>query len=148
MVFQPHTTEIMGQKLNHALHNEAACKYLQSKPEYLDWIVTTAFYSALHFVEHTVFPFEHVANGITHKFNNIGDYRKFSGGLKSKHELRLDLVKWKCREIEIEYEWLYNTCNNARYYDYKVPSPQIALQFTDAYLKKIKKHCNPPAKSK
>lgn len=134
----------MSQKLLHALHNEAASKFLTSKPEYMDWIVTTAFYSALHYIEFHVFPFKHTEGGKEHEFKSIADYKRFKNSHRTKHELRFDLVMWKCREIEAPYKWLQETCFNARYYDYSFPSPKIVLALTEANLKAIKKHCSPP----
>lgn len=131
----------MSQRLQHALHNEKVSKYLKVKPEYLDWIVTTSFYSALHFVEHFIFPFNHTENGQTIQLKNIGDYKRWKKNLKSKHELRTDLVIWKCPEIEVPYRWLHDTANNARYYDYKVLNASLTLGLADLYLKTIKTHC-------
>lgn len=131
----------MSQKLQHALHNEAASKFLRAKPEYTDWIITTAFYSALHFVEHFVFPFKHTVEGKEHTLTAIADYKRLGKSMKSKHELRNDLVKWKCPELEVPYEWLFNSAMSCRYYDYKFPNPKITVGLTDTYLKLIKKHC-------
>jgi hypothetical protein len=132
----------MNPRLQHALHNENVCKFLRSKPEYADWIVTTSFYSAIHFVEFFVFPFDYTANGITTTVKSIYEYKKAAKSVKSKHELRFDLVLWKCPEIEIQYKFLADTCNTARYFDYKLPNPTMALQLSDIYLKKIKAYCS------
>lgn len=42
--------------LAHAGHNEQVCKHLCSKPSYSDWVITTAFYSAIHYVRHLMLP--------------------------------------------------------------------------------------------
>ncbi len=47
---------INEDNLEYAQHNEKACKYLDKKPEFTDWVITTAFYSALHFVRYKIFP--------------------------------------------------------------------------------------------
>ncbi|MEJ7683795.1 MAG: hypothetical protein WKG06_39235 [Segetibacter sp.] len=44
------------ERLDHAIHNENVCSYLELKKEYADWIITTAFYSALQFVSYKIFP--------------------------------------------------------------------------------------------
>lgn len=43
----------------HAIHNEEACDFLLSSNKFNDWVITTAFYSALHFVQHEIFPLTH-----------------------------------------------------------------------------------------
>lgn len=117
----------MSQKLKHAVHNEEACKYLGARSDYADWVVTTAFYSALHFVEHKIFPFTHSKNGRDEMLKNISDYKKISDPRKSKHELRYDLVVWHCQVIENQYKWLWDTCSSARYFDYKFPNPTTTI---------------------
>ena len=39
--------------LSQAKHNECLCKYLAEDPslDYKDWLITAAFYSALHYIE-------------------------------------------------------------------------------------------------
>jgi hypothetical protein len=131
----------MSNRLQHALHNERASKHLKTKAEFTDWVVTTTFYSAVHFIEHFVFPFDHEENGVTHKLKSIADYQRLRKSAKSKHELRHDLVIWKCPDLEVAFKWLYDTCYNARYFDYELPNPNMAAQIADGYLNKIKVHC-------
>jgi hypothetical protein len=42
---------------SHSQHNFEACKFLLEDGKFLDWVVTTAFYSALHLVQEEIFPF-------------------------------------------------------------------------------------------
>ena len=44
--------------LEHALHNEETCNYFNKKPDFLDGVITTAFYSDLHFVRDKLLPIE------------------------------------------------------------------------------------------
>jgi len=56
----------------HAEHNEKAYRYLCKEPEFCDWIITTAFYSAIHFIRHRMLPYDvQLKNGNTHKFENF-----------------------------------------------------------------------------
>jgi hypothetical protein len=130
----------MSQRLKHALHNEDVCAYLGNRLDYADWVITTAFYSALHFVEHKVFPFTHTVNGTPHVINNINDYKRINPN-KTKHELRYDLVIWKCQAIQSQYKWLWDTCSNARYYDYKFPNSKVTIGLANSSLKDVKKFC-------
>ncbi len=40
----------------HAKYNELLCEVLAEDGRWDDWVVTTAFYSAMHFVEFKLFP--------------------------------------------------------------------------------------------
>ena len=43
-------------KKQHAIHNEEVCDFLLTSKKFNDWVVTTAFYSSLHFVQFELFP--------------------------------------------------------------------------------------------
>ena len=47
-----------NDSLNHAIHNKEACEYLSKEPKFSDWVITTAFYSALHFIDYKIFPLD------------------------------------------------------------------------------------------
>jgi len=49
----------MNAKLDHALHNEDTCNYLDKSGVFNDWVVTTSFYSAKYFVEYKIFPLKY-----------------------------------------------------------------------------------------
>lgn len=114
----------MIKKLNHAKHNEQACDYL-SKSDYRDWIVTTAFYSALHYIEFQIFP-------ITEEKSEYKSFSSYYSGVLlphalekemdiNKHEALIDLVKSKLpEEVFINYKFLYDICMNARYNSYRI----------------------------
>lgn len=66
--------------LDHATHNEEVCSHLDDNTKYSDWIITTAFYSAMHFMKHKIFPLkiidqakmiEHLVNGYYTKNNLV-----------------------------------------------------------------------------
>lgn len=78
----------------HAIHNEAACDFLLSSKRFNDWVVTTAFYSALHFIQHELFPL--INAGKSYPDLNIyygSVLRKKQKGL-TKHHATLQLVGW------------------------------------------------------
>lgn len=105
----------------HAEHNEMACDFLLTSQKYNDWVVTTAFYSALHFVQNEIFPF--TERGVT--YSNINQYKARSRSRLSKHELTIELVKTHIPAALINYRWLYDACMSARYHQY-VTSPSKA----------------------
>ena len=86
--------------LDHALHNERVCKCVD-EGGFNDWVVTTAFYSAIHFVEHEIFPIGNLDGSI-------------------KYKLRSDLVYRHLISVAGEYNWLKNTSWTARYNKYQI----------------------------
>ena len=110
-------------KQGHALHNQKVCDYLSEHGEFHDWVITTAFYSAIHWIEDYLFPF-HVKDGKADiEIGSLEAYTQFyndSLGLrKSNHAIRTMLVGEKCREILSSYSSLYDNCMTARYIDYR-----------------------------
>jgi hypothetical protein len=107
-------------KKAHASHNEDACKFLHNEGNYCDWVVTTAFYSALHFLQHEIFPTK--IKGID--YVNFDKYYNghYAGGANkpSKHISTINLIKSELGDTaSANYRWLYDLCMTARYRDYK-----------------------------
>lgn len=46
----------MSNRINHAEHNKELSEQLYAEGKFLDWANTTAFYSALHFVNEKLLP--------------------------------------------------------------------------------------------
>lgn len=120
--------------LDHALHNEKVCKCVD-EGGFNDWVVTTAFYSAIHFVEHEIFPIEDLDGSVKHE--NFDDYCSDRKG--GKHKLRSDLVYRHLISVSGEYDWLKNTSWTARYNKYQV-SDKVKEKAKD-YLQSIKGVC-------
>lgn len=98
----------------HAEHNEKACDYLLNSPDYYDWVVTTAFYSALHFVQHEIFPLSEGGKN----YNNIDEYKTLTRSKDSKHNLTIKLVRRHISGAYPLYKWLHDSCMTARYKRY------------------------------
>lgn len=130
-----------NDRLNHALHNEAVCDYLELKVDFADWTITTAFYASLQFVSYKIFPFEVAAiGGKKTKIESIDDYSRYKSDRKlSKHELLADLVEKHWSQISPDYDWLLSMSMTARYTSYQHDKP-IADK-ARALMKKIKKFC-------
>ena len=130
-----------NDRLNHALHNESVCDYLEIKVEFADWIITTAFYSSLQFVSYKIFPFEVPSiEGKKTKIDSIDDYYRYNNRNKlSKHELLADLVEKHCPKISPDYDWLLSMSMNARYLSYQ-QDREIANR-AKTLMKAIKKFC-------
>jgi hypothetical protein len=130
-----------NETLNHALHNEQVCNYLDLKPEFSDWVITTAFYTALQFVSYKIFPFEVQAiGGKKTKIESLNQFYSYQSSRKiNKHQLLLDLVYKHCKTIGEDYEWLLNMSMNARYINYS-HDREVALKSL-SLVKKVKKTC-------
>jgi hypothetical protein len=128
-------------KIKHAKHNESASRFLSQKPDYADWVVITAFYSAIHFVEHKIFPYT-VGDSTFQTLEQYYISVKHLHPTRNKHWWRQQLVANACGEISTAYNWLFNTCNNVRYTNYELPKPRETSTQAATYLKKIKDHCS------
>lgn len=123
----------------HSIHNEKVCDLLLKDGNYNDWVVTAAFYSALHLVLHQIFPLK--IGKID--YNNFNRYyfnvvKKYSNS-KSKHQAIKDLVVNNLNECSNSYRWLFDNCMSARYNNYKVSKP-LAIKARNE-LDKIKSIC-------
>lgn len=128
-------------KLEHAKHNEEVCDLLYSEHHdtYSDWVTTTAFYSALQYVNHAMFPL--TIGGGTHP-NFATFYRiRYPNPNKrpNKHNCTRDLVANQLPQIRGKYRRLFDLCHTARYSDYKV-STRI-MEEARACLLAIKTEC-------
>ncbi len=108
----------------HAIHNEAVCDFLRADGNYNDWVITTAFYSAIHYVEHQIFPL--VIGTTTHNsFNSYYDAILKSRRV-SKHNGKLSLVK-STLTCGAQYRWLMDACMNSRYTNYIVTPEEATM---------------------
>lgn len=125
-------------KKKHAQHNESVCDFIFKNSKYNDWVVTTAFYSALHYVHHEIFPLNE--GGKT--FNNFENYFSYHKSLKAdapnKHTMTKNLVKTHIPKANAFYVRLFDSCMNARYVNYNVSFPKAKISRED--LADIKKH--------
>lgn len=97
-----------------------------------DWVVTTAFYSSLHYVQNEMFPNEYGSRMYT-SFENYYNGFTFPGKRPSRHYATIDLVYDVLPDCGESYEFLHNTSWTARYQSYKIPVAisEKALQHLD-----------------
>lgn len=125
---------------SHAHHNYNACQCLKKVGGYPDWIITTAFYSALHFVRYQVFPLKK-NNRNYPEFDDYISFLKSEGRTKkAKHQVLMSLTKENLNAIYPYYRTLRQYCDNARYYDYNINPTEV--EFALKYLEEIKKRCD------
>jgi len=125
-------------KKEHAKHNEDACHYLNQSGKYNDWVITTAFYSAMHYVQYELFPME-VGSEAFDNFNSY--YRSVCNYIDvrpSKHQITIELVHTKLPNCNRFYRWLHDECFSARYSNYKVTCQKSNMAMK--YLNNIKAH--------
>lgn len=106
---------LKNQHINLAQHNEQACDYLNSSNRYFDWVITSAFYAALHYVSAVIFPLQYDLEGETETVNDVGTYRECIRSRENKHKLMVTLVYKHCRGIGYSYRTLLNLSYAARY---------------------------------
>ncbi len=136
-----------NDRFSHGEHNEKACVYLQLDADFRYWVITTAFYSALHFVSSKIFPFDVPAiEGKKTKIESIDQYHKYyntilsKGRSISKHELLLDLVEKHISQAFEYYDWLFSLSSTARYSHYQ-HSAELSNRAI-SYMKAVKKICS------
>lgn len=131
----------LKNRKDHAEHNEKALKYLDKTPEFLDWVITMAFYSALHFVKHKLFPLtEQTKDGHSFRHQSFESYFAFNRDKKiDKHTMLKNLVEDNCIEISAKYSHLLDICKTARYINYEYDRTESNL--AKKYLEDIKEYC-------
>ncbi|MGE3802103.1 MAG: hypothetical protein AB7H80_13870 [Candidatus Kapaibacterium sp.] len=132
---------------NHALHNEEVCRYIAEREEFGDWVITTAFYAALHWMNYKLFPlpFTDPDTGTEYHFRSLDEYRfEVFGNQKpseSKHHTLLRLAHTLCPpDIASEYRRLFEMCMTARYTNYRT-APAI-IRVVQSALKTIHSYCD------
>lgn len=122
----------------HAIHNEDACDFLLSSNKFNDWVVTTAFYSALHFVQYELFPLTY--NGKSYADLNVFYEKVLKRKNKrlTKHIATIQLVNSKLPKCSPYYRWLHDACMTARYTNYIV-SPRKA-KYAREYLRILRSY--------
>ncbi|MBE9492093.1 MAG: hypothetical protein IMY70_04350 [Bacteroidetes bacterium] len=126
--------------LDHANHNESTCYYLSKKNEHNDWVITTAFYAALHFCRHKLFPKRLQIDGSIRIADTFEKYCELKGIYKNKHkELRALIESDFPEDIASAYNQLMDNCFTARYSRYRFSNKISRL--SQRRLKAIKNYC-------
>ncbi len=117
------------KKRVHGERNRELSKSLFEGKKYYDWVITTAFYSSIHFVEDKILPLK---IGTIHckNINDVKQAYKMSGRHQARERLVFDNLSLKAAA---KYKWLDDSSRNSRYVTYKVPyiHAEKALQYLD-----------------
>lgn len=125
--------------LEHAQHNEAVCNHLHLDPAYADWVITTAFYASLHYVQYKMFPLNEVVNGVPITYPTFQSYNMTSVNNAKKHKDLSLLIKKHCSPIRSRYDMLKDLSWTARYKNYK-QSYKLA-QLSKTRMEDIRDYC-------
>ena len=119
--------------LEHAKHNEQVCNYLGKKEAFGDWVITTAFYSAMHYVRHLMVPV--TIDGITYNdFECL--FVKMKSIMEGRHGFMKSYVVSNFPEIALEYSKLHDMSTTARYTSYTYTREQAKQ--AKGYMENIK----------
>ncbi len=133
----------MAKKKSQAQHNEEACHYLNGNKQFPDWVIISAFYSAIHYVDDYLFPnLYEIHGGETKQCATIDDYyqkNKNKGSLKTRHQLRLHLVEDNTPEISSQFKWLMDQSFTMRYSNFDTDQDEADTAIK--YLAEIKEFC-------
>lgn len=129
---------------NHASHNLKNHSFLKEKGGCDDWVITTAFYSALKFIEGSLFPFayKHPKTKELTDFKSYNNYKSTYNRFKSDtpHSIMRSFVKENTnQDIHTSYEVLYNECHNSRYKNYQIEEEILVIVYEA--LEEIKLFC-------
>ena len=123
----------------HSKHNEDLCSHLIAQGGFNDWVVTTAFYSALHLTQHQLFPNKYLGTRCETFSTYYVEIKKTTPSI-SKHKAQLDLIFKSLNGGYRYYKFLMTNCQYARYNNYQI-SENVAIKSKEA-LDEIKKICN------
>jgi hypothetical protein len=124
----------LAKKKAHGERNQKLSKTLYEGKEYYDWAITTAFYSAIHYIEDKIFPC--VVGGVN--CANINDVNR-AYDMPGRHAARERLVWDKLFNVGVQYKWLDDQSRNARYITFKINDATSAK--SQQYLNEIYKAC-------
>ncbi|OAV67604.1 hypothetical protein Barb4_02399 [Bacteroidales bacterium Barb4] len=121
--------------IKHALHNEKICNYLGKNESHSDWVIITAFYSALHFTRHLIVSECLGGSGIVSFENIFLQNKRYSDG---RHGFQKYYINLHHPDICFEYEKLHEWSVNARYNTHEYDRGTATK--AKAYLKRIKEY--------
>ena len=125
----------MSKKKKHGERNQKLSDELHQGKVYFDWVITTAFYSAIHYVEDAILP----SNVNKSHCRNINDVKK-AYKMRGRHAARERLVFDKLpMAIGAKYKWLDDKSRYSRYTTFKITSTEADK--AQQYLKEIYTAC-------
>ena len=127
--------------IDQARHNEEVCNHLSKYAGFSDWIITTAFYAATHYIRGKILPFTEIdKSGKNITFN---DFESFYNAKRFAHMGRHEftyqfLVKYHPK-IADDFKILKGLSTDARYINYQMGSKNS--NNARALLRNIRNYC-------
>lgn len=140
-------TASSSDPFSHASHNYSVCYKLKEIGGCDDWVITTAFYAGMKFLQDKLFPGDYPH---PRKYEETSTFKSFSHYISSfgrldpgsnKHQ---EMSKFVAANIDDEdvvnsYEDLKQSCHNARYINYDVGEDRLKMALEA--LETIKNFC-------
>lgn len=125
----------MKRRKEHGERNKNLSNELLDNKKYFDWVITTAFYSSIHFVEDKILPCEIKGKNC----KNIDEVKR-AYSMPGRHASRERMVSEKVNfSIGAKYKWLDDKSRYARYTTYKVTATEA--EKAKQYLQEIFDAC-------
>lgn len=130
----------MRTDLECAVHHEGACSVLLGNGDYPEWVIITAFYAALHYANHLLFP-RSVENrdGSEVVVDTVDDYVRVARPGIGRHLVRVQLLEQNNGIIGGVYRDLWDLSEAARYGTNEVTG--LEVEHAIQCLNEIKDHC-------
>jgi hypothetical protein len=128
----------MANKKEFGDRNQDLSDKLLSEKLYYDWVITTAFYSSIHFVEDHILPYK-ISTVICNCIADVKKAYKMNGRHAARERLVFDTLG---AVVGAKYKWLDDRSRYSRYETFK-HQPAEALKAQE-YLNFIKSKCYPP----
>lgn len=125
----------MAKKKEHGKRNKELSNKLFNEKIYFDWVITTAFYAAIHFVEDKILP----CSVFSIYCKNISEVKKayrMNGRHSSRERLVFDNLP---TSIAVKYKWLDDKSRYSRYTTFKVTHTEA--EKAQQFLNEIHKAC-------
>lgn len=127
---------------HHARHNEDVCALL-TEYKHWDWVVTTAIYAALHYLQYEIFPVTEKVEGKECEFGTFGEYykkMKVVAREDGRHGVKAIAVRKHLLEAAAPFRYLKETSWSARYNNFQVSEAEATTAIR--HLTSIKKLCS------
>lgn len=132
----------MKTLLEQAKGHEKTCDFLfsEGKGEHNDWVITTAFYAAMFYLEHKIFPIKSSKYNRGNRIENFDLYVKLLSTGLSRHKDFKRVVREECPpKISTAYRKLFSLCYDSRYVPRDMAEADVSLARTK--LAEIKVYC-------
>lgn len=117
---------MLPKRKAHADHNHALCLHLHTRGGTEDWVVTTAFYAALHYALAATFPFTETVGDRKVEHESFDAYVSYYRFDRERHRRTRELIERRYpAEVAARYNRLLDLSWASRYREYQ-QDPAVA----------------------